>query len=92
MKNTRIHAVALLSLIAAGCTVPATPKYDAAFGESVRQATAMQTINPSAGANADPVTGIDARSGRSAMERYHESFKTPPKTFEVGIGGSGSSQ
>lgn len=89
-----ILASILLTFAAAlsGCAGPATPRLDAAFGESVRQARAMQIINPAGSTNADPVTGIDGRSGRAAMERYQESFRSPPKTFEVlNIGGSSSS-
>lgn len=91
MKRT-IHSIgALLSLVAlsVGCTVPATPNYDAKFGEAVRQAQALQTLNPDAGRNTDPVTGIDGESGRNAIEQYQESFRAPPKTFEIfDIGGS----
>ena len=68
---------------------PSTPRYDSTFGDAVRQARAAQTINPGAGKSADPAAGIDAQSARSALERYHDSFKSPPSTFEIiGIGGS----
>jgi hypothetical protein len=88
--------IATAASLSAGCAsdgtaaLPgATPRYDAAFGESVRQARALQTLNPEAGQHGDPVLGIDGRAGASAVERYQESFKTPPRTFEVlNIGGS----
>jgi hypothetical protein len=92
-----ILTILMLALAAAlsGCAasnMPITPRLDAAFGESVRQAQAMQTINPAGSKNADPVTGIDGESGRAALDRYQESFRAPPKTFEVlNIGGSSSS-
>lgn len=73
----------------AGCATSATPGYDAAFGESVRQARGMQLLNPDGARNPDPVAGIDGRAGRSGIERYQESFRTPPPTFEIlNIGGS----
>jgi len=72
----------------AGCAGGATPVYDARFGEAVRQAQALQTLNPEAGLAGDPVTGIDGQAGAAAIDRYQESFRTPPRTFEVfGIGG-----
>lgn len=65
-----------------------TPVVDSRFGEAVRAARAAQTMNPQASANRDPVLGIDGLAGAAAMERYQESFKAPPKTFEIqGIGG-----
>lgn len=90
MNSTILRAVviAALSALLGACAVPATPNYDTKFGEAVRQATALQTLNPDAGRNTDPVTGIDGESGKAAVDRYQESFKAPPRTFEVfDIGG-----
>jgi di/tripeptidase len=68
-----------------------TPEYDAKFGDSVRQARALQTMNSEAGRDGAPVIGIDGRAGAAAMERYQDSFRAPPRTFEVlNIGGAGS--
>jgi hypothetical protein len=78
-----------LALLLAGCGTTATPGYDARFGDAVRQAKALQTLDPEAGRNADPVTGIDGQAGKSAIDRYQESFRTPPQTFDVfNIGGA----
>lgn len=55
----------------------------ARFGDAVRMARIKQTLNPDASKNLDPVTGIDARAARSSSERYHDSFKAPPPTFEI---------
>lgn len=74
------------SLTLAGCA-STTPNLDARFGDAVRQARVAQTLHPEASNNPDPVSGLDGRAARSAMERYHESFKTPPSTFDV-IGGT----
>lgn len=80
-----------LATLLSGC-VSSSPVVDSHFGEAVRAARASQTLNPQASANRDPVMGIDGRAGAAAMERYQESFKAPPKTFEIeGIGGSGTS-
>lgn len=90
MSATIFRTVAALSALAAlaGCA-SSTPGFDAHFGESVMQARAQQTVNPDAAGNPDPVAGLDGRAARSAMERYQESFKTPPPTFNViNIGGN----
>ena len=70
-----------------------TPNYDAKFGDAVRSALQAQTLKPDAKPDTDPVMGLDAQAGVKAQERYQESFKTPPKTFEViNIGGALSGQ
>ncbi len=85
-------ASALLALcsvaLLAACT-STSPSLDAKFGDAVRQARMQQTLNPNASANRNPVLGIDGRAGATAQDRYQESFRTPPKTFEViNIGGA----
>lgn len=72
-------ALALL----AGCATSTTPDYDLRFGDAVRQARRMMTINPAASANPDPVAGIDSQAGREALARYHDSFKAPPPVVNV---------
>lgn len=82
-KLATVSCAALLTACAA-----TTPALDANFGNAVRQARSSQTLNPNASANRDPVLGIDGRAGAAAQERYQESFKSPPKTFEItNIGG-----
>ncbi|MBD5803296.1 hypothetical protein AZOA_27320 [Azoarcus sp. Aa7] len=70
------------SAVATGCATT-TPNLDAKFGHSVTAARALQTINPDASRNTDPVAGIDAESAGHAIDRYHDSFKAPPATFSV---------
>lgn len=95
MSNTIFSVRFATVLTAAACAallsacVSTTPVVDANFGKAVRQARAAQTLNPNASANRDSVLGIDGKAGAAAQERYQESFKTPPVTFEViNIGGS----
>lgn len=77
-----------VALTIAGCA-STTPNLDARFGQAVLAARAQQTINPAASLNSDPVSGLDGRAGKEAMGRYHDSFKTPPPSFNViNIGGS----
>jgi hypothetical protein len=79
--------IALLYLLS-GCA-GVTPQYDARFGEAVRAARLAQTLNPQASADRQGAQTLDGRSAVNALERYQESFKAPPKTFEViNIGGA----
>ena len=81
-------APATCAALLAGCA-STTPVLDANFGDAVRQARKAQTLNPNASANRDPVLGIDGQAGAAAQGRYQESFKAPPKTFEIiNIGGA----
>jgi len=94
MNRLSFVAAVLAAAFLAGCAQSVSPNYDANFGEAVRQARALQTANPNASSNPDPVAGIDGQSGKAAIDRYQESFRAPPQTFGVmGIGnsiGSGS--
>lgn len=82
----KITLTLLLGLMA-GCA-SVTPNYDAKFGNAVRAALHAQTLNPTAPATDDTVLGMDGKAAVNALERYQESFKAPPKTFEIlNIGG-----
>jgi hypothetical protein len=73
----------LISLaIFSGCATKA-PYLDSKFGHAVNAAKGQQTLNPEASRNTDPVSGLDGKAGKESMDRYDESFKTPPKTFNV---------
>lgn len=89
INTASIRMSALLAAsVLAGCS-STTPQLDAVFGQAVREARAAQTINPKASENTDPVLGIDGKAGAAAQQRYQESFKAPPRTFEIiNIGGS----
>lgn len=79
---------ALLTALA-GCA-SSTPTLDSHLGEAVNSAKAVQTVNPDASQNTDPVAGVDGKAAKAAVDRYHESFKSPPATnvFTIGVGGS----
>ena len=79
----------MLQLTACGST---TPNLDAKFGDAVRASQQLQILDPTAPKGNNPVQGIDGQAAANAQGRYQESFKTPPKTFEVfGIGGTNGS-
>jgi hypothetical protein len=84
LKSIMLAAAGLLSACA-----PTTPQFDANFGNAVRTAIAQQTLNPDASGNADPVSGMDGRAAREAVDRYQKSFSQPepqPSVFTIGIG------
>ena len=93
--TTRIPTLPLAAAFAvllAGCGSP-TPHYDARFGEAVRTARMQMTINPVAGKTVgkgvDAPTGMDGRATANTMDRYEQSYKTPPRAVNViNIGGS----
>ena len=91
MKTAILKALAAATALATlGACASPTPRLDSAFGHAVNVAKLQQTINPEAGMRSDPVTGIGGVPARETIERYHDSFKAPPPTFEI-IFGSGVS-
>lgn len=79
----------LVIALLGGCAASPTPSYDTRFGDAVRESRQRMTLNPNAGANPDPVAGMDGRSAREAVGRYQDSFKAPPPVVNViNIGGS----
>ena len=90
-SHDRICRIAGLTLLLAfsGC-VSRTPNLDRHFGESVRLINAQQTLNPNAGANTNPVAGMDGKAAKSAMDLYQKSFAAPEpqqNVFTIGVGG-----
>jgi hypothetical protein len=77
------------SAVLQACASP-TPQLDSRFGDAVRAAKLQQTLNPDAGRQVSAVDGIEGTPARETMERYQDSFKAPPPTFEI-IFGSGVS-
>ena len=89
----RVALCASASLSLGGC-LTSTPYWDAHFGESVSQIRSMQTLNPDASANTDPVAGVDGTAAVAAQTNYGKSFTTPPppvNVFAIGVGTSGTS-
>lgn len=75
--------LSLAAALTAGCTTSTTPQLDANHGNALRSIQQQQTLNPQAPTGNNPVTGIDGKAAVNAQERYQDSFKAPPKTFDV---------
>jgi hypothetical protein len=69
-------AMAMAGLLLQGC-VQTTPKWDRQFGDTVRANLAAQVLDPAAGANTNPATGIDGAAARASQQRYEKSFANP---------------
>lgn len=48
------------------------------FGQSFRWARENQILNPQASRNLEPVTGMDGKASKEALERYRGLYKKPP--------------
>jgi hypothetical protein len=72
-----------------GCT-STTPQYDARFGEAVRHNLQAQALAPAAGQDGPAAAALDASTARAAVQRYRDSFKTPPPVVNVINLGTGS--
>ena len=78
-------------LVLQACTTTTTPHLDSRFGYAVNAAISQQTLNPEGGKTRDPVSGLGGVPAKESIDRYNDSFKAPPPTFEVimGTGGGG---
>lgn len=83
----RAFLLLVLALLGACANSPA-PRYDAKFGDAVRQSRQLMVLTPDAGTNQGTVTGLDGIAAAEAIGRYHESLKAPPPVVNViNIGG-----
>jgi hypothetical protein len=80
-----IGALGMLTLCACAST---TPQADGRFGHAVNQAKLQQTLNPGPASTTIP-SGMGGTPARESIERYHDTFKAPPPTFEVIFGSGG---
>lgn len=87
-------SLTIVALALAACGTPGNGELttgptltDQAFGDSVRSARAMQTIDVNAGTKHGNTAGTDGTTAGLALERYRNSFKAPePKINVLGIG------
>jgi hypothetical protein len=99
MNMKKLPTAVRVALCAGACTTLAaclssTPTWDKTFGSAVTQITVMQTLNPAASDNDDPVAGIDGPAAQAAQTNYAKSFTkiTPPtNVFTIGVSSGDSS-
>ena len=87
MDKAKFLLMVLTVAMLCACTT-STPYFDSRFGDTVNTAKALQTLNPDASRNSDPVAGIDGNSAKEAIDRYQNSFKAPQRTFDIFLGTS----
>jgi hypothetical protein len=64
-----------LGLVFSGCAeISTSPRWDAAFGNSVAQINALQTLNPQGAARAESAAGVDGMAAEAAQKTYIDSF------------------
>lgn len=71
-----------MAVALAGCA-STTPQYDSRFGDAVRHNLQAQVLNPSAGQASASAAELDANTARAGLQRYRDSFKTPPPVINV---------
>ena len=92
-KYTFALMVSVLMSQIQGCARDPTPLLDTHFGNAVRAARESQRLYPEHPSTSDVPPGLDGKAAVNAIERYQDSFKTPPPTFEViNVGGAASGQ
>jgi hypothetical protein len=58
----------------ASLMTPAESRLGENWGRSVESAKYNQTLNPDAGKNLDPVTGLDGQAADAGIQQYRKSF------------------
>ncbi|MDP5238036.1 hypothetical protein Q9Q94_00750 [Uliginosibacterium sp. 31-16] len=94
MKQLSIRCMLIIAAASlTACTATTTPRTDDQMGDSLHIIKAQQIVNPEAARNRDPVSGLDSKSAKGAMENYHESFRKPKSDTgsSFSSGGSGGS-
>jgi len=77
-KQTAVLIALVGTIMLSGCVASTTPLTDARLGESMAMMKAQQTMNPDASRNTDPVTGLDGKAAKGALDNYRDSFRKPP--------------
>ena len=80
--------VGLTAVVLLGCATPGPSRLEEDYGTSAKLAVVNQTLNPEAGKNLDPVTGMDGKAAENTMEKYRKGFEkpAPPPSYIFSIG------
>lgn len=77
-----------IALVATGCAMPPNAQ-EPPMGATVILTMAQQVMNPTAGTNSDPVTGLDGQAAKSGYDAYQKSYRAPvppQNVFTIGVG------
>ncbi len=83
----------LITLLAifliSACAQPT--RLDKNYGRSFKQARLNQILDPEAGKNLEPMTGLDGKAAQASIEKYRRAFESPHETAQplVQIGTQG---
>ncbi len=75
MRRTVIFilCIALTIFLISACAGPT--RVEKNFGKSYKQALTNQILDPEAGKNLEPVTGMDGKAAQSSIEKYRKTFE-----------------
>ena len=92
--KTEIHVLLATAgtVLLAACTAVA-PNWEAQLGDTVKQARALQTLDPDAPQKNTALTVMDGKAAVEAHGEYVNSFKAPPpqNVINIGIGAPSTS-
>lgn len=77
------------AVLVTGCALPPNVQ-EPPMGATVSLTMAQQVMNPAAGANRDPVSGLDGQAAKSGYDAYQKSYRAPvpqQNVFTIGVGG-----
>lgn len=86
--TTSVLAVLLPLLLLPGCA-STSPQFEGQFGQSVRAAVALQSLDPAAARNTNPVNGMDGAAARATHMSYQGSYHAPAPAAASIIGANG---
>jgi hypothetical protein len=86
-SRSRLVAAALLVLILAACSSPIHEQslLQKNWGRSYEAQLHLQTANPDAGKQTDPILGMDGASVDYVLDAYHQSFRPKKQQQTVNI-------
>jgi hypothetical protein len=92
MKQAAFYILAtfLAIFLISACAQPS--RLDRNYGRSLKQARVNQILDPEAGKNLEPVTGLDGKAAQASIEKYRKTFEQPRETPQplVQIGSQGA--
>ena len=76
MRNTKIFLTVIAIALLAGCS-PRLPVVDQYHGTAYRLALESELVNPDAGKELRPLSGLDGAAAVRVIERYEKGFEKP---------------